>query len=173
MSVEELKGTDGSRCRETHWAPACAGVTIKELRRFPMRDRTSFVFRMILCAGLLVGTTTHVMVLLPHGLSWDYGGVPWFTQAYWTSLTFLDPLAALLLLVRPRLGLLLTAAIIATDVPHNLWFIHHYDIGFNRGVASQCAFLIFVAATFRRIWRNSPDLRPSPGHASPSIGRTE
>ena len=121
-----------------------------------MHDRRSFILRVILALCMLAGTSTHAMTLWTHGLWWDYGGVPLFTQVYWTSLTFLDPLAALLLFVRPRTGLVMTAAIISSDVAHNLWFIHHYDIGFNWGVALQCVFLIFVAATFRRVWRSSP-----------------
>jgi hypothetical protein len=95
------------------------------------------------------------MMLWPHGLLWDYGGVPAFTRVYWTSLAFLDPLAAVLLFVRPRVGLALTPAIISSDVAHNSWFIHRYDIAFNWIYAAQCAFLVFVVATLPGLWRNS------------------
>ncbi len=46
---------------------------------------------------LLGATCTHVLIVAMHGLFWDYGGAPIFTRIYWTSLTFVDPLAAVLL----------------------------------------------------------------------------
>ena len=44
-----------------------------------------------------------------------------FVFAYWMALTFLDPLAAVFLLARPRLGVMLTVAIITGDVTLNSW----------------------------------------------------
>jgi hypothetical protein len=120
-----------------------------------MRERQSLAVRIILSACLLAGASTHVLMLWPHGLFWDYGGVPAFTRVYWTSLTFLDPLAAVLLFVRPRIGLALTLAIISSDVAHNSWFIDRYDISFGWIYAAQCGFLVFVVATFPGLWRSS------------------
>lgn len=53
--------------------------------------------------------------------------MPLFVCAYWTTLTLLDPLAAALLLARPRLGVMLTVAIITIDVALNVW------VGATRG----------------------------------------
>jgi len=78
---------------------------------------------------------------------------------YWTSLTFLDPLAAILLFLHPRIGLLGTLAIISTDVAHNWWFLEHYHLPFNWMLGAQCAFLVFAVATFRSIWHSASKRR--------------
>jgi len=104
---------------------------------------------------LLAGMSTHAATVWRHGLFWDYGGVPQFTRVYWTSLTFLDPLAAILLLVAPRVGLVATLSIISTDVAHNIWFFQRYQIPFNWILAAQCAFLVFVLATISGAWRRT------------------
>jgi len=63
---------------------------------------------------LLAGMSTHAATILQHGLFWNYGGgVPRFTRVFWTSLTFLDPLAAILLFLYPRIGVVATFAIIS------------------------------------------------------------
>jgi hypothetical protein len=76
-------------------------------------------------------------------------------------LTFLDPLAAVLLFVRPRWGIALTVAIIVSDVAHNLWFMSAHplsksfvaDVASSGFMLSQIAFLLFVAATAPLAWR--------------------
>jgi hypothetical protein len=104
---------------------------------------------------LLVATCTHVLIVVTHGLLWDYDGAPIFTRIYWTSLTFLDPLAAVLLLVRPRAGILLTLAIIVSDVAHNTWLMQRSVAADWRDFryVSQVAFLLFVLLTISRAWR--------------------
>lgn len=94
---------------------------------------------------------------------WLPAQLPVATALYWSSLTFLDPLAAILLFVRPRAGVGLTVAIIVSDVAHNLWFTttHTPRTSFVHNVASstflmsQIAFLIFVGATAPWAWRYS------------------
>ena len=76
----------------------------------------------------------------------------------------LDPIAAILLFVRPNSGVGMTAAIISADIIHNLWIRTHYAppaIGLARLLGdpyllSQIAFLIFVLATMRYARVNSP-----------------
>ena len=121
-----------------------------------IRNRPATVLRVIYAICLLAGMSTHAATIWQHGLFWDYGGaVPQLTRAYWTSLIFLDPLAAILLLAYPRIGLVAALAIISTDVLHNLWFFEHYHIRLNWMVWAQFAFLIFVIATFPTAWRGS------------------
>ncbi|WP_434106892.1 hypothetical protein [Paraburkholderia caffeinilytica] len=91
---------------------------------------------------------------LVHGLSWDYGGAAPLTRIYWTSLLFIDPLTALLLLVAPGVGLILCVAVIATDVGHNSWFALHHPIRLDLYL-SQIVFLLFVAFTVRTAWRGA------------------
>ena len=60
----------------------------------------------------------HVIHLLVGG--WDpYPSVPGWLAVYFVSLTVLDPLAAVLLLLRRRAGLLLGDAVLLTDAAAN------------------------------------------------------
>jgi hypothetical protein len=110
-----------------------------------------------LCLG--AATINHVRVVLAHG--WLPEHLPWPSAVYWSSLTFFDPLAAVMLFVRPRAGIAMTAAIIVSDVAHNLWFMAAYplsgsflkDLTDSGAVMSQIAFLLFVAITAPMAWR--------------------
>jgi len=110
-----------------------------------------FSIRLIYALCLAGATFNHAWTTFQHGLRWDYGGLPIFVCTFWTALTFLDPIAIVFLLARPRVGLALTAAIIAADVVVNSW------VGANYGIdaiafSAQVAFLVFVAATVRIAW---------------------
>ena len=99
-----------------------------------MSRNASLVLRAIYAICLLGATCTHVAMLWQHGVLWDYGGAHLPTRIYWTSHTVLDPLAALLLFVRPRVGLILTALIIVSDVLHNTSsrrFASESDVSFS------------------------------------------
>jgi hypothetical protein len=70
--------------------------------------------------------------------------MPLFVCAYWTSLTFFDPLAVVLLLAKPRLGVMLPVAIITRDVVLDAW------VGATRGFQvgafiAQCPIYAFRA----------------------------
>jgi hypothetical protein len=116
--------------------------------------RRSFYLRVIYALCLCGATWTHLQVALAHGLAWDYGGVAPFTRIYWTSLLFIDPLAALLLVVMPRAGLIACVAVIVSDVAHNSWFALHHPVRLDLYL-SQIAFLMFVAFTVRTAWRGA------------------
>lgn len=109
---------------------------------------TSQLLRLVYALCLLGGTCTHLWVLTSHGLLWDYGGAPLFTRVFWTSLAFLDPLAAILVFLRPQVGVVMTLGIIAADVTHNLWWGVHIGLGRTRTVAR-------VGATSNNRW-NGP-----------------
>ena len=114
-------------------------------------NRWPTVLRVLYALCLAGAAWNHLRIALDHGLWWDYGGIPLFYQIFWTSLTFIDPLAVLLLLVRPRAGLILTAAIIVTDVLVNTsaTFIIGPDW---QALGAQMLFLAFVLATIGRAW---------------------
>jgi len=119
--------------------------------------------RGIYAACLLVATCTHALPLLQHGLSWTYGGADPLTAMFWAALAFADPLAAVLLFVWPRAGLVLTTAIIVLDVLDN-------SIVFSGVIADpswlylwtytafalQIAFLVSVITTVRTAWSQLP-----------------
>jgi hypothetical protein len=101
---------------------------------------------------LAIGTCTHVAHLFSNG--WAPPALPLATSIFWDALTFLDPLAAVLLFVRPRVGLVATLAIMVADVAHNVWFIAAFG-GVVWMVVAQAVFLVFVLATTRLVWRHA------------------
>lgn len=100
---------------------------------------------------LAIGTCTHVAALI---YGWS-DRVPIASVVFWNSLTVLDPLAAVLLFLRPRIGVALTLAIMVSDVGHNVWAIAAFG-AMVWPVVAQALFLIFVLATARLIWRDAP-----------------
>jgi|SRR5471030_1799636 len=110
-----------------------------------------FSIRLIYVLCLSGATFNHAWTVVQHGLRWDYGGLPLFVCTFWTTLTFLDPIAILFLLAKPRLGVAITAAIVGADIVVNGW------VGANYGIdaiafSAQVVFLVFVMATVRIAW---------------------
>ena len=129
-------------------------------------QRRGFVIRLFYALCLACATINHLRTVLARG--WFPAQLPPATALYWSSLTFLDPLAAGLLLVRPRMGIALTAAIIVSDVAHNLWFMAAHplsasfvnDVTSSAFMMSQIAFLLIVAATAPLAWPKSRHVEP-------------
>lgn len=71
------------------------------------------------CMGMLIGTTTHLLWIIKHGFFSAEYNVGFLSMLFWDSLTFLDPIAAFLLILRPKAGIWITAIIIVADVLHN------------------------------------------------------
>lgn len=77
------------------------------------------------------------------------------SAAFWTSLTVLDPLAAVLLFAWPNAGVAATGTIIVADVVHNLWITARYApphrafaaAMYDPFVVGQIAFMLFVVVT--------------------------
>ena len=126
-----------------------------DLKRYTVENMSrtaSLTLRIIYAACLLGATCNHVLWLWQHGAFWNFGfrDASLFSRIFWTSLTFLDPLAALLLFLRPRVGLVLTVAIIASDVLNNSVVV---DSLLNPKYLLQVAFLLFVSLTVLVAWR--------------------
>jgi hypothetical protein len=109
----------------------------------------------VLC--FLIGTFTHTRTLLGHG--WlPYDWVPLPVNIFWTLLTFADPLAALLLLVRRNAGIVLGLAIMIADVAINTWVAYAEGFGGLSGaLQAQTLFLGFTLGSFRLIWNARPE----------------
>ena len=138
-------------------------------------QRGSVIVRSVWAACLLIGGLNHARILLQHGLLWDYGGVAWASAAYWSSLTIIDPLAAALLFVRPRPGIVTTVVLIVTNVVHNLAITAQNTPDgelLTRALSSpfiisQIVFMVFVGATARIAWNgtgSSTRLQPNAMH---------
>jgi len=120
--------------------------------------------RLVYALCLLAATCNHALILLRHGLFWNDSSAPVGSSIFWTSLTLLDPIAAILLFVRPNAGVTLTAAIILADVAHNWWFLKRFAAGGayaasifgNPNLICQIAFLLFVGGTMRWAGISSP-----------------
>jgi hypothetical protein len=104
--------------------------------------------RIVWALCLAIGACTHIAGLIKHG--WSCGGdIPLASVIFWNSLTILDPLAAALLFLKSRIGVLATIAIMVSDVAHNWWVVAAFG-GIVWMVVADSAFLIFVLATAQR-----------------------
>jgi hypothetical protein len=82
--------------------------------------RLDHTLRVLMVGALSIGTCTHVENC------WRAGYLPLPRQPfvfnlYWTSLTLFDPLAAVLLVLRPRAGLVMSAIIMLSDIAINAY----------------------------------------------------
>ena len=126
--------------------------------------RSSLLIRSIWAACLLIAAANHALILVRHGILWTYGRVAWPSAAYWSSLTILDPLVAVLLFVRPRLGVLSAIVLIVSNVIHNLAITAYYAPAgdfLSRAASSpmiliQIVFMLFVLLTAPIAIRQTP-----------------
>jgi hypothetical protein len=120
--------------------------------------RLSFAVRILFACCLFIATANHIRADVSHGLLWDYGYGPityLASRIFWGALTFFDPLAALLLFIKPRAGIVLTVAIILVDVTHNTFYVALKQQWLEPFYLSQVAFLIVVLLLSPIAW-NGP-----------------
>jgi hypothetical protein len=127
-------------------------------------ERRSLVVRSLWAACLLIAGLNHARLLVQHGIFWNYGGLNPISAAYQSSLTFLDPLVAALLFLRPRLRVVATLVLIITNVFHNLATTAHSALpgefltrASHPVTLSQIGFMLFVVATARIAWVGTGD----------------
>ena len=127
-------------------------------------------------AVLGYGTVVHVAQLVVGG--WEpYPSVPGWLAVYFVSLTVLDPLAAVLLLLRRRVGLLLACAVMVTDAAANGYASYVVDqrAGLTAGRVGQAvitllALALVAAAPALWPWLRA-SRRSSPAQTAASRGR--
>ncbi|WP_154794557.1 hypothetical protein [Occultella kanbiaonis] len=101
--------------------------------------------------GFLIGTGTHVADLVAGGTG-AYEGFPTGVRLFWTSLTVLDAVTAVLIVLRLRAGIVLGAAVILAAIAVN-WTVFATVGGLALfGVVSQTAFAAFILVTMRVLW---------------------
>ena len=120
--------------------------------------RLSFAIRVLFACCLLIATANRIRADFQHGLLWDYGygdSAYWASRVFWGALTFFDPLAALLLFKKPRMGIILTVVIILADVAHNTYYVALKQQWLEPFYLSQVAFLIAVVLLSPIAWRRT------------------
>lgn len=107
---------------------------------------------------MLVGASTYIKWILESGIFSRQENTPFFSTIFWDCLTFFDIIAAVLLIFRPKVGVLLTLTIITIDVIHNNLILllnnqHINDIGVLMWATKywmligQLLFMVFIFAT--------------------------
>ena len=110
------------------------------------------VIQAVWVLGYLVGTTTHVADLVLGG-SEPYAGFPTAVRVFWVSLTVVDPLTAVLLMLRRRLGVVLGVVVILVDLAVNWTVFATFDGLSPFGLINLTLFGAVVLATARPLWR--------------------
>ena len=110
----------------------------------------------VLVAGFAIGTVTHTLHLINVG--WVvFDAAPTWMNVYWTTLTGLDPLAAVLLLYRRPVGLALGAAIILSDVGINSYALYGLALPFGfLSLQLQTLFCGFLLGAAGFLWEKAP-----------------
>jgi len=109
----------------------------------------------VLVAGFAIGTTTHTLQLVNRG--WVvFAAAPVWMNVYWTALTFLDPLAAVLLIRARRAGLALALAIMVSDVAVNSHALHGLGLPFAVwALQLQTLFFGFLLGAAGFLWEKA------------------
>jgi hypothetical protein len=112
-----------------------------KLRTQSALSRTARLMIVALVAGLAVGMSTHLENFMRAGFR-PRPDLPLACNLFWSSLTVVDPLVALLLLARPRAGVWVVLGLVALDLCVNVAVL-----GFIAPVRAQLAYeLLCVAA---------------------------
>ena len=123
-----------------------------------LKNKTQ-TFLIIQSIGMLMGASTHLIWIIESGFLSEKYDASLFSKIFWDSLVILDPAAALLLIVKPKLGIYLTLMIITFDILHNNIFyfnelyinpIYIFDWVIKYWmIIGQVIFGIFVYITFK------------------------
>jgi len=129
-------------------------VVVRLLARREPPWRLQHTLRVIMIGALSVGTCTHLENF------WRAGYLPLPRQPlvfnlYWTALTVFDPLAATLLVVRPRAGLVISVLIMLSDISINAYaFPPTAALQAEWPFLLQVAFALFLFGVTPYCWRS-------------------
>jgi hypothetical protein len=121
----------------------------------------------VLIVGFVIGTSTHMLQIVNRG--WVvFAAAPIWMNVYWTSLTFLDPFAAFLLLRARRAGLMLAVTIMLSDVAVNTYALYGLSLPFAVwALQLQTVFCGVLLGAAGFLWRGDDEpARPSTRRAS-------
>ncbi len=140
---------------------------------FQKLNKKTRIILAIQCLSMLGGASTHVLWIFENGIFTHNTNHPFFSTIFWDCLTFVDIIAALFLLIRPKLGVVLTLLIITIDVIHNnvlllLYKQHIGDIGILIWATKYwmlIAQLFFMSFVFLTIKKNLTEINYQTHHA--------
>ena len=117
------------------------------------------VFLIIQSVCMLMGASRHIVWVFNNGFLSEKYNASFFSALFWDSLTFLDPIAAFLLILKPKKGLYLVLAIMLLDIIHNNIFyleeLYFSSISITDWIKKywmigmQMIFGVFVISTFK------------------------
>ena len=127
---------------------------------FQKLNKKTRIILAIQCLAMLGGASTHVLWIFENGIFAHNTNHPFVSTIFWDCLSFVDIIAALFLLIRPKWGVVLTLFIITIDVIHNnvlllLYKQHIGDIGLLIWATkywmliAQLLFMSFVLLTLK------------------------
>ena len=134
--------------------------TMSPFKIFNKLKRQTKIILIIQSFCMFLAGLTHIYSIIEKGFMSYKKITPIFSQIFWESLTFFDPLAAILLIIKPKIGLYLTLIILIIDVIHNnIFYIE--ELYFNNlsldewiykywMILGQIIFGIFIFITFKR-----------------------
>ena len=106
------------------------------------------VFQALWIIGYLIGTSTHTVDLLLGGTN-TYSSFPDPLRLFWISLTVLDPLVVVLILLQKQVGVVLGVVVIVVDVGVNATVYATIGGLSLFGVLCQTLFGILILITAR------------------------
>lgn len=114
-------------------------------------------------AVLAYGTAVHMVQLIASGLN-PYPDLPGWLRVYFTALTVLDPLAAVLLARRHRGGVVLAVGVLVSDAAANGYANYVLDraVGLTAGRVGHAVvtmLAIGVCAAAPKLWRTASPLQ--------------
>ena len=134
------------------------------MARWDGAPRPAQVAAAVLVLVLAYGTVVHVVQLAAAG-GVPHPDLPGWLRAYFVSLTLLDPLAAGLVLLRRRSGVVLAVTVLVSDAAANGWANHVLDpaSGVTAGRVGQAVVTLLALALLAvtpALWRATAPLSP-------------
>jgi len=123
---------------------------------FAHLNKRTRVVLILQSVSMLLGSSTHISWILKNGIFSRHENTLFASTVFWDSLLFFDLLAALLLIIKPKAGVTLTAIIITADVLHNnsYWIFGSLQLKNSDTLLwgmfiGQIIFLVFVYSTLK------------------------
>ena len=116
-----------------------------------MRNSVILIFNPLFIICLMIASINHLYANVFYTELWRYcpdDRVLDISKAYWYALGVIDPLAAGISMLKPRLGMYFIMLILLTDVVHNGYYVVRFHHGFDAFYLIQLALLLTVLSAW-------------------------